>query len=343
MGEHSAIGRRQPRIDGVEKVTGAAEFTEDIFLPNILTGKVLRSRFAHARILSIDTAKAETLPGVKAIITYRDIPNNQDVLGVTVGDQPILAETEVRHLGDPVAAVAAVDEATAERALRLIQVEYEELPAVFDPEEAMKRESPRAHLGVESNIVARRSVRHGDIQVGFRQADAIFEDRFQTQGVDHAPLETDIAMVRFEPDGTLTVWAPTQAPFQERVILSRSLGIPHHKIRVIVPHIGGGFGGKMAVHVLYLTAVLAKKAEIGKPVRMAHTREEDLYCSTIRHPAIVYLKTGLKRDGTITARQCTFILDMGAYVHYGDLVTQWVGQTFAGVYRTPHLSYDGPP
>lgn len=346
--EYKVIGKIVPRVDGNEKVLGKIKYTSDLKFPGMLYGKVLRSPHAHARILSIDYSKAKKLHGVVEVITADDVPNNKGIIGLTIADCGVLAKEKVRYIGDAVAAVAAVSEEIAEKALELIDVKYEMLPTVFDPEEAMKPEAPQIHEGYENpeyrgcgNIVSIRNVIRGDVEEGFKEADFIIEDRFETQPIDQAPMERESYVSSFEPGGTLTVWAKTQAPYWERVILSRALRIPQHRIRVVTSAVGGGFGGCFCVRLMYICAALSRKVGCGIPVKMVNTREEEFVCSTIRHPIITYFKTGVKKDGSITARQCRAILNNGAYTDNGDLVSAYVGEIYASTYKTYHLKYEG--
>ncbi|MHC1598263.1 MAG: xanthine dehydrogenase family protein molybdopterin-binding subunit [Candidatus Methanofastidiosia archaeon] len=341
------MGTRIRRPDANEKVTGKIKYTSDLKFPGMLYGKVLRSPHPHARIMGIDYSKAKELTGVVDVIIAEDIPNNEGIIGLTIADCGVLASNKVRYIGDAVAAVAAVNEEIAEKALKLIKVKYEVLPAVFDPEVAMKPEAPQIHEGYENpqyrghgNIVSNRRVIKGDVEKGFKEADYIVEDRFTTQPVDQTPMEREAFVSSYEPGGTLTVWAKTQAPYWERVILSRALGLPQHRIHILANAVGGGFGGCFCVRLLYICAALARKVGKGIPVKMVNTREEEFVCSTIRHPSILYFKTGVKKDGTITARQLKTILENGAYTDSGDLVSAYIGETFAGTYNASYLRYD---
>lgn len=334
------IGTRIPNIEIFEKVTGDAKYTADLKLDHMLYGKILRSPYPHAKINHIDIHKAKELSGVVGIILGKDVPHNSRILGSTINDQSVLTEDKVRYVGDAVAAVAAVTFEIAEQALELIEVDYTTLPPVITMEEALSPKAPRVHDFAENNIASVRKVRYGDVEEGFREADDIFEGEFETQPQEHATMEPMAAIALFDPRGNLTVWTCTQTPFKERSILSRAFGIPQHKIRIIVPAIGGGFGGKdVQMRIIYICVALAVKCS-GRPVKVVHNREEDLVCDTIRHPARIHLKTGVKKDGTITARQCLLYLNNGAYTHHGDLVAGAIGVVFSGVYKTPHLKYD---
>jgi CO/xanthine dehydrogenase Mo-binding subunit len=339
MGEYSVIGKSLPRVDAWEKVTGQTKFSGDIMAPGMLYGKIKRSPHPHAIILNIDISKAKSLKGVREVITANDIPNRIR-LGMSVLDQPILAENKVRYIGDAICAVAAIDEDIAEEALDLIKVDFELLPAVFDSEEAMKEGAPKVHEA-ERNIAGIRRVVKGNIEEGLKEADYVFEDRFTTQGVDQVPLETDTAVAMFDSNGHLKMWFATHSPFVQVPIVAKMLGISEDKITIIVSSLGGSFGGKGQVLIGYVCAALARICGVNRPLKMTHTREEEFMCSTIRHPSVVYLKTGLRKDGRITGRQAKYILNTGAYTNTGDLVVQWAGMCFSGVYKTPHLSFNG--
>ncbi len=341
--EYSVIGKSLPRVDGVVKAKGQQVYTDDMVLPRMLYGKILRSYLPHARILSIDTSKAERLPGVKAVIT------GKDTLGVKFGlwrlfpeqmDEQGLATDKVRFIGDAVAAVAAIDEDIAEEALDLIEVDYEELPAVFDPIEAMKEGAPRIHDNVEYNTSVVRNIEFGDVEEGFRQSDYIREDRFSTQATIHAQMERNVAIASFDPSGKLTMWASIQSPYFLQGLLAMALGMREGDIRVIKPCVGGGFGGKIELFPAHFcAALLSKKTQ--RPVRIQYTREEDLSTTRTRHPVISNLKSGFKKDGTLVARQCQLIFDGGAFNSMGPTAAFLAGFFSSMPYRFSHYKYDG--
>jgi len=346
--EYRVIGKRVRRVDAVEKVLGKAKYTTDLKFPGMLYGKVLRSHYAHARVVRIDFTKARQLKGVVECISAKDVPNNRGAIGGTISDCFVLAEDKVHYVGDALAAVAAVSPEVTERALELIEVEYDVLPAVYDPEEAMKDGAPQVHEGYENpqlhgsrNIASIRRVIRGDVEKGFRESDFVVEDRFETHGVDQTPMEREAYIAAFEAGGKLNVWAKSQGPYWERVFLSRAFRIPQHRIRVVTNAIGGGFGGCLNVRLLYICTALAKKIGGGVPVKMVNTREEEFVCSTIRHPIITYFRTGVRKDGFIVARQCKAVLNNGAYTDNGDLVSAYIGEIFASTYKTYHLKFDG--
>ena len=338
MDELFFVGKDIPRVDARAKVTGEALFTVDITFPNMLWGQMLRSPHPHARILNIDTRRAERLPGVKAVITGKDTPF---VFGVSHMDQIPLQTEKVRYVGDPVAGVAAVDLDTAQEALSLIRVDYEPLPAVFDPEEAMKPGAPVIHEGKERNLAANPVYNLGDVEEAFREADYVFEDRLETQRVAHVCPEPHNCVAVWEHSGKLTFYYCSQMPSVSRVQLSKALGIPESKIRVITNNVGGGFGSRATSKfpMDFVAIVLARKS--GRPVKIEYTRADEFIYSTFRHKFIMTVKTGIKKDGTITGRHFTNICDNGAYSDYGPVVTNVGGAMQGTLYRFMNYRYDG--
>lgn len=338
--ELSVVGKSLPRVDSREKATGEAIFGVDITLSGMLWGRILRSPHPHARILNIDTTKAKRLPGVRAVITGDDTPGIKYGILPPFADKFPLAIDKVRYIGDEIAAVAAVDLETADEAIDLISVDYEPLPAVFDPEEAMKPEAPQVHEGIERNVAFTLNTQRGEIEKGFREAHCIFEDSFSTHSVQHCTLEPHVCVAKFDSKGRLTVWSSTQSPYILRSQLSHTLKIPLSNVRVIKPHVGGGFGSK--IHMLSLDfccALLSWKS--GRPVKIIYTRKEEFTSSPIRHPMLIKIKTGVKKDGTLIARQARVVLDNGAYNSSGPAVLAFSDICFESLYRTPHLRYEG--
>src|SRR5215471_13049464 len=355
--ELADIGKTFRRLDYETKVTGRAQYLADMSVPGMCHGKILRSPLPHARIKHIDTAKALKVPGVLTVITRDDILHDQGIepyYGPVFNDQTIVAVEKVRHVGDPVAAVAAFDADAAEEALRLIEVEYEELPAVLDVHEALKGGATLVHESVripesgfadlvdlkpveDTNICTHFKLNRGDIQKGFAESDCIFEDTFTLPATQHSFLETHACIASVEPSGRITVWATTQNPFVVRTQLSNIFKVPVSKVRVIVPYLGGGYGGKVYPKVEPITVALAQKA--GRPVRVVLSREEVFYTIT-KHAAVIRMKTGVKKDGTLMARECEIHLDTGAYAEIGPRVAKKSGYTAAGPYRIPHLKID---
>jgi putative selenate reductase molybdopterin-binding subunit len=338
MRELNVVGKDIPRVDARTKATGEAVFTVDLALPNMLRGLMLRSPLPHAKILNIDTGRAERLAGVKAVITGRDTPFT---FGVSHMDQTPLQTEKVRYVGDPVAAVAAVDMDTAREALELIRVDYEELPAVFDPEEAMQPGAPMIHEGKERNIAANPVYDIGDVERAFREADYVFEDRFETQRVAHVCPEPHNCVAVWDHSGKLTFYYCTQMPSVSRVQISKALGIPESKVRVITNNVGGGFGSRATskFNMDFAAIVLARKS--GRPVRIEYSREEEFIWATFRHKFIMTVKTGIKKDGTITGRHIVNICDNGAYSDYGPVVTNVGGAMQGTLYRFMNYRYDG--
>jgi 4-hydroxybenzoyl-CoA reductase subunit alpha len=344
MPTYSVIGKNLPRKDDSLRATGKALYTSDLFLPGMLYGKILRSPYPHAKILNIDTKKAEKLSGVKKVVTGRDTPGiKYGTVGVfpQTFDEYGLAIDKVRYIGDEVAAVVATDEDTAEEALDLIEVEYEELPAVFDPIDAMKPGAPKIHDHVENNISLKIDREFGEVDKALKDADYIREDEFLTQSVDHAPLELNAALANYDASGKLTLWATTQSPYYLHKHLERTLGIKESQIRVIKPYVGGGFGdrcdGMSACD--FCAALLSVKT--GKPVKIMYTREEVFSNSRRRHPMRLYLKSGAKRDGTVFVRYLRIIADTGAYNALGPITINIPFSPITTTYKLPNIRYEG--
>jgi CO/xanthine dehydrogenase Mo-binding subunit len=305
------IGTRVRRVDGVDKVTGSARYIADLALPGMLHAAVLRSPFPHARIKHLDKSRALRLPGVRAVIDIEDTPKK--LWGVFVKDQPPLAWGKVRYVGEEVAAVAADDLDTARRAVELIDVDYEELPAVFSPEEAMLEGAPLLHEDRGSNVAASIDVERGDVEKAFAESDVVIEDTFEGHLQFHAALETIGSLVEPHLDGKFTIWMNTQTLFMARGRIAGVLGISEADVRVISPYVGGGFGGKSCDdNNVMVCALLARKAR--QPVRLINTREEDVLAgSRPRPPMKITVKMGFKRNGLVQAKQLRLIADNGAY------------------------------
>ena len=328
----SNIGVSLPRRDLPEKLTGEAIYTADVRLPGMLHGAILRSPYAHARIIAVDASQAAGLPGVYAVLTPFDAPS-----GRVAPDMPIL-DTKARFVGDEVAAVAAEDEDTARQALRLIEVTYEPLPFVTDPVEAMNPGAPRVHDG--SNLVGGKPIalERGNVEEGFAQADRIFEDEFATQSHSGAALEPRAAVAAWEGE-RLTIWKSSRGIHADRLSLSLSLGIPRDNVRVIGPHMGAGYGNKDESRLAAITALLARRA--GRPVKIELSREEEFVAGRHRHATTTRLKVGVRNDGTITAVHATTIMDTGAYLSSGPGVIRRAGQGALYLYRCANARYDG--
>ncbi len=341
--KYTVINTPIHNIDGVAKITGRAKYTFDIKLPQMLYGKILRSPYPHARILKIDTSRAEKLPGVKAVVT------GKDTRGVKQGiwrrykelcDEEILAREKVRYIGEPVAAVAAVDEDTAEEALDLIDVEYEILPAVFEPIEAIKEGAPQLHENAERNINVTRHIEWGDVDEGFKQSDYVREDWFRCSSQAHVCMETHCAVASFTPEGKLTLWTSTQSHYYIQVLLADMLGLRESDIRVISRYTGGGFGSKFELDsAQFCSALLSMK--LRRPVKIVLNREEEFMATKRRTPMFYYLRTGVKKDGRFVAKEARVFTEGGAYTAMGATALYLTGFFQAFPYVWPNYRYDG--
>ncbi len=344
----SGIGESLARIDAAVKVTGQACFSADLSLPGMLYGKVLRSPYAHARIKAINLEKARSLQGVKAVITGRDFPF---LHGECILDIPFLAIDKVRFIGEPVAAVAADNLETAARALELIEIEYEELPMVLDPEEAMLPGAVLVHEDMknyqsisavkmvpDTNICQHFSLSLGDLEEGFRESDYIFEDRYTSPQITHGAIETHGSIAQVDVNGRITVWGQNDSPHRGRKEIAQALDIPQAKVRVITGYVGGNFGGKGGLKPEAIAIALAHKVP-GRPVRVIFSREE-VFLTITRSGCVVYLKTGVRRDGTLVARDIRLIWDMGAYAEKGPTISLHGGSLAAGPYNIPHVQVE---
>jgi CO/xanthine dehydrogenase Mo-binding subunit len=341
------IGQSVPRIEGVEKATGGAIYTDDISRPGMLHGALLGSHYAHARILSIDTSKAKALPGVKAVLVGTDLPLNY--IGAFIKDQLPLARDKVRYIGDPVAAVAAKDLKTARQALRLIEIEYEELEPVLDLEDALKPESPVIHenradypsmfeLPKEANATCFTVFGEGDPAANWEKCDVIVENEYLVPAQYHMYMEPVSTVAEFDSNGKVTLWTSTQGVARSQMYTAMALGIPMSKVRVIAPRIGGGFGAKCEFTNQPITAFLAQAA--GKPVKLTYSREDDMTMMKCRHAGIIRMKTGAKKDGTFVARDCKIILDGGAYADSSPEVSPVAAFFSQGPYRIPNMKVE---
>jgi CO/xanthine dehydrogenase Mo-binding subunit len=345
---YATIGQPVGRAEGPEKVSGAALYPADINLPHTLVGKCLRSPLAYARIKSIDASAARQVPGVHAVLTGFDLP---DILvGRMLRDMPILARDVVRFVGQKVAAVAAEDADSAEEALSLIEVDYEELTPVLDPLEAMQPDAPILHADFMSyigradrprehaNLVDHNVWQKGDVEQGFAEADYVFEHTFRTPHQHQAYIEPHASVVYVDPEGRVQVWLNSKMPFQVRQQLAAGIDLPSEQVRINPTFIGGDFGGKgsyMDTHVAYW---LSKAT--GRPVRMVMTYVEELMAANPRHPAVMTFKTGVKKDGTITARHAKLIFDSGGYAAFKPARGVTYGSHCAGPYKMGHMQVD---
>ena len=337
MDEYSVIGKRLPRIDAIEKATGTAKYLGDLKIPGMLYGKILRSPYAHAKILRVDTSKAESLKGVRAVVTGKDTQGLRLCVIPHLANKTPLAEDRVRFIGDEIAAVAADSEEIAEEALDLIEVEYEELPGVFDPLEAMKPGAVKIHE--KGNVAIHISRAYGDVDKAFQESDYVFEDRFETQAQLHCCLEPHGCIVHFDRLGTLTVWITTQVPHPYRKMLADLLKMPMNKVRVIKVFMGGGFGGRFEMDPMEIIAYfLSRKAE--RPVRIINTQDEQFTTGRTRYPMVIDIKTGVKKDGTMVAREVKVVTDNGAYNSHGITITMGVGTKCTYLWSLPNVRYE---
>ncbi|HZS01685.1 MAG TPA: xanthine dehydrogenase family protein molybdopterin-binding subunit [Chloroflexota bacterium] len=317
--EFDVVGQRVQRVDGFEKVTGVGKYVADLALPGMLTGRILRSPYPHARIVRIDTSRARKVPGVRAVVTAEDTPKR--TWGAFVQDQPILAIDKVRYVGEEVAAVAALDPEAAEEALGLIEVEYEELPAYFDPDDALADDALLIHEDKPGNVALLIDVERGNVAEAFARCDVVVEDTFKSTPQWHAAIEPIGSVAEYNPSGKLTVWMPTQTLFMARHRMAWALNMREGDIRIIQPWVGGGFGGKSCDdNNAMVCALLAIKA--GRPVKVINTREEDFLAgSRPRVPMKIWCKMGFRKDGTIVAKQLDIIADNGAYCGKAPAIT----------------------
>jgi 4-hydroxybenzoyl-CoA reductase alpha subunit len=343
MSKYSVIGQRVRRVDGPDKVTGSTKYTFDMVLPNMLYGKILRSPYPHAKILNIDTSRAERLIGVKAVVTGKDTPGRKQGIWRRfreLCDEEILCREKVRYIGDPVAAVAAIDEDTAEEALDLIEVEYEPLPAVFDPLEAIKEDAPQIHDGVELNINVTRHIEWGDVDKAFTECDYIREDHFKCSSQAHVCMEPHDAVASFDHSGRLTVWTSTQAAYFMQRLLADILDLREGDIRVIKAPTGGGFGSKFELDsAQFCASVLSMK--LRQPVKIVLSREEEFTATKRRTPMYYYLRLGAKKDGTLLAKEVRVITEGGGYTAMGPTALYLTGFFSAFPYKYPNYRFDG--
>ena len=338
--ELRVIGVPRRRVDARAKVTGQTRFADDITLPRMAYCKLLRSPHPHARIRSIDTSRAMAHPGVYLVLTGKDLPIEYGILPISQDEQALCFD-HVRHVGDPVAAVVAREELTALEALDLIDVEYEILTTISDPEEALATPAPRIHdYGEEGNVHKRVSLQFGDVDASFAESDHVFEDTFFFQGNTHLAIEQHAAVATKDPEGKLTIWSSTQTPHYLHKALAKVLQMPAGHIRVIATPNGGGFGGKS--DPFNHEIVVSKAALIlDRPVKITLTREEVFYCHRGRHPVLMKFKTGVKKDGTLTAMHLQTLIDGGAYGSYGVASTFYTGALQTTTYHIPRYKFQG--
>jgi len=350
------VGKSVPRVDAFEKVTGAAKYVDDMaFGPTLLYGKIVHSTRAHALIKKIDVSKALALPGVKAVVTGQDNPTR---LGLYLKDRYIFAYDRVRYVGESVAGVVAVSEEIAEQAAKLIEIEYEDLPPVFDPYQGAQPGAPLIHpdLGKYevvpfifpepgTNISEHFKLRKGKVSDAgvadeiWAQCAAIVEDTYTLPQIQHAPIETHVAVAQWNPDGQVTLWSASQSPFAQRDLVAQSLGIPHGNLRVISPYIGGGFGGKAGISI-EANVVLMAKAVPGYPVKVRMTREEEFVATNVRQSLVARYKVGCDKDGNLLAMEVAYYFGGGAYNDYGVNIVRAAGYSCTGPYDVPNVKGD---
>ena len=334
------IGSRGRRVDGTAKVTGALRFADDLTLPRMIHAKLLRSRHPHARIRSIDTSRAEALPGVIAVMTGKELPIPFGILPISQDEHALCPEI-VRFVGDPVAAVAATSEDIAADACHLIDVEYEKLPTVETIEDGLTIREPLLHdYGDDANVHKRIALEFGEVDAGLAAADIVREDVFFYEGNTHLPMEQHAALAEWSADGKVTIWSSTQTPHYLHRAIAKVLEMPAAHVRVIATPNGGGFGGKSdPFNHEVVVAALARKT--GRPVKIALTREEVFYCHRGRHPVLMKIRTGVKKDGSITAMDFTSFLDGGAYGSYGVASAYYTGALQTVTYEVPAYRFRG--
>ena len=350
LSESNLIGKNVKRTDVLEKVTGCAVFVDDIqFGPSLLHSRLVRSPYPHALIKKIDTSKALKLPGVRAVVTGQDLKAR---MGLYLIDRPIFADERVRYYGEPVAGVVATTEAIAVKAARLVEVEYEAIPAIFDPVEAAQPDAPLLHpnLGDYSvanfifpvpgtNISENFKIRKGDVDTCWDQCEAVAEGRFRLPPIEHVPLETHTSVALSENTGQVTLWASSQSPFAMRDMIAQGLDIPHNKLRVIAPLVGGGFGGKAGVTMEACAVVMAQAVE-GHPVKLRLTREEEFVGTSVRQSLVSDIKVGCDKEGVLQAMELTYYFGGGAYNDYGVNIARAAGYSCTGPYDVPNVKAD---
>jgi xanthine dehydrogenase molybdenum-binding subunit len=338
----AVIGQRLPKLDAPDKATGRTVYGHDVRLPGMLHGRILYSRYPHARLLNVDVSRALNLPGVKAIVTAADNPRVRAGLvparfGYGKDNTPLKGDV-VRSLRDEVAAAAAIDSDIAAEAVELIQVEYQPLPAVFDAESALKDDAPLIHPERGSNLFTRYRYSHGDLDAGERESDVVLEADYDLPYVAHAAMETSVVVASFDHRGHLTLYSTTQIPFLLQRDLAEALGLQGSDIRIIQTAIGGAFGRGLDIYPFEpIAALLARKA--GRPVRLSFSRHEEFLAAPLRQPAKVHVRAGAKRDGLVTFRDVYALLDIGAYVSWGSVTPLVMMETTASLYRVPHVRF----
>jgi CO/xanthine dehydrogenase Mo-binding subunit len=330
MAEYQVIGKSHPQVDALAKVTGKTAFVSDIRLSGMLWGRVVRSPHPHARIREIRTEKALRIPGVKAVITSADTPHIP--FGPFLPDWQILARGKVTYAGQEVAAVAAIDDEAAVEGARAVQVEYEPLPAVFDPEEALDAKAPLIRDGAESNMATTFFVERGDVERAFRESDFVRAETFYSPSAFHAYIEPNGCVAEFDPVvNSYTLRVATQVPYKARILYAAALGIEKEKLRLIQVPMGGAFGGKFESNFHLVAACLARK--VARPLRLVNTMAEEFYTAPLRVPLKIMLKMGIKKDGAITGKEVEVVADNGGRTHYGPAVLSTACYRVDNLYR----------
>ena len=335
MSETISLGKSEVRKDARAKVTGAAQYVADMPLDDVLHGIVVRSSIHHGRILSIDIATAQDVEGVVRVLTAEDIPGEQK-FGALIHDQPALASNLVRHYGEPLALVIASSRAIAQKAAKLVKVEYEQIDPILDPVEAIQPDVPRLHE--EGNLISRYEVKDGDIEKGFEEADVVLEENFSVPLISPAYMETENSLASWNNDGTLTVWVSSQHPFTDRMEIAATLGLPEEMVHVKSAVIGGAFGGKEDASVSILAALAAWAVK--GTVKFVNTRQESFWAHPKRHPVKYQFKLGAKKDGTFVALKAVAFMDTGAFASYGPAVGVIVTETIGGSYKIPNVDLE---
>ena len=346
----SPVGESKPRIDAREKVTGTVQYTDDLQFGNaLLHARIKRSPHPHALIKGIDVSKASALPGVKAVVTGQDFPG---YIGLYLQDRFIFCRDRVRYVGDPVVGVAAISPEIAQKALDLIEVEYEVLEPVLDPELGVRPEAPVLHPDLGQYVVAgfifpeagtnisnHFKLRKGDVDSAWGKCAAVIERTYRIPHIQHVPLEPHIAIAKVDEMGDVTLWASSQSPFAQRNLIAQSLGLSQSALRVISPAVGGGFGGKAGVSMESLAVAIAMKVK-GHPVKLCLTREEEFYTAFVREGLVAHFKMGCDKDGRLLAMENRFYWDGGAYTEYGVNIARAAGYSCTGPYEVPNVKGD---
>lgn len=346
----SPVGESVTRIDALEKVTGEARFADDLqFGPHLLYGRIVRSPYPHALIKKLNASRALALPGVKGIVTGQD---SRDRIGLYLKDRHIFCKNRVRYVGDAVAGVIATSEEIAEKACRLVEVEYELLDPVLDPLQGAQPGAPLLHPELDryavanfifpeagTNISNHFKIRKGDVDSAWAQCDVVVERSFRVPHVQHVPIEPHIAVAQVDRSGQITLWTSSQSPFAQRNLIAESLGLSQSKVRVIAPYVGGGFGSKAGVSMEALAVLMAQKVP-GHPVKLRLTREEEFFCAFVRQGLVAKTRIGASHDGKLLAMKTEYFWDAGAYTEYGVNVTRATGYSSTGPYEIPNVCAD---